>query len=261
MRRLFRLILYLGSLTCLLLMAASSAFGQCGFTNLNSSYCVDAPSFTLTGGTNYYINSTNTSTFNPATLGVGTHRVITTNGDADAYNVNTTGTFSPEPPVSATTVALGDDAQSGAIAIGFNFNFFGNDQTVVRIGSNGVLGFGTTGPYPSVAPVNEPLSDGGDPYHLIAFAWEDLKPNSGGTIRHFMTGSAPFRKFVVDFINVPQSGAGGNVTVQVQLHETTNVVEIHSTNVTFSDRSGTQGVESAAVSGFTLSYPVSGRND
>ena len=232
-------------------MAATSAFGQCTLTNLNSSYCVDAPSFTLTGGTNYYVNSTNTSTFNPATLGVGTHRVLTTNGEADAYYVSTTGTFSPEPPVGATTLALGDDAQSGAISIGFSFNFFGTDQTVVRIGSNGVLGLGATGSYPSVAAVNEPLSDGGDPNNLIAFAWEDLKPNSGGTIRYFSTGTAPFRKFVVDFINVPQSGSGGNVTVQVQLHETTNVVEIHSTNVTFSDRSGTQGVESGSFTAAT----------
>ena len=134
-------------------MAASSAFGQCSFTNLSSSYCVDAPSFTLTGGTNYYVNTTNTSIFNPGTLGAGTHRVLTTNGDADAYYVSTTGTFSPEPPVSATTVALADDAQSGAIGIGFTFNFFGTNQTFVRIGSNGVLGLGTSGPYPSVAPV------------------------------------------------------------------------------------------------------------
>src|SRR5688500_1687209 len=111
MRRQFRLILYLGSLSCSLLMSATSAFGQCDFTNLNSSYCIDAPSFTLTGGTSDYNKSKKTSVYCPTTVGVGTHRVSATNGDTVAYFVHTTGTFSPEPPVSATTVALGDDAQ------------------------------------------------------------------------------------------------------------------------------------------------------
>jgi len=164
MRSLYRLILYLGSFICSFLLAATTSFGQCSVTNLNPSYCVDDPSFTLTGGTNYYINNVNTSTFNPATLGAGTHRVVTTNGLANAYNVSTSGTFSPAAPVSPTNHTLGDNVETAPINIGFTFNFFGANYTQLRIGSNGVVGLGTT---PSVAAVNEALGDATDPDNLI----------------------------------------------------------------------------------------------
>src|SRR5690606_29115886 len=97
---------------------------------------------------------------------------------------------------------------------------------------------------------------------LIAVAWQDLKPNASATetIQHFVTGTAPFRKFVVDYIDVPQDGTGGNITVQLQIHETTNVIEIHSVNVSFTDRQATQGIESHGMPTGTLFYSA-GRND
>ncbi|MGC1240227.1 MAG: hypothetical protein WA874_01505, partial [Chryseosolibacter sp.] len=260
MRRLYPIIIYLGSLICSFLLAAPSAFAQCSFTNLNASYCVDDPAFTLTGGTNYYGNGVTGSTFNPATAGVGTHRIVTTNGLANAYTVSTSGTFSPEAAVSPTSHTLGNNAETLPINIGFTVNFFGNNYTQLRIGSNGVIGMGTA---PIITGVNEALGNNAEPDDLIAAAWEDLRPDVTATeiIRHFVTGTAPFRKFVVDYINVPQAGAGGNITVQVQIHETTNVIEIHSTSVNFTDRLATQGIESPGVPTFTLFYNVAGRND
>src|SRR5688500_11023347 len=198
MRRMYRINSYLGSFICAFLLAATTAFGQCSFTNLNSSYCVDDPSFTLTGGTNYYGNGVTGSTFNPSTAGVGTHRLVTTNGSADAYTVVTSGTFSLEAPVAPiSTETLADNAQSGQISIPFLFNFYGLAQSDLRIGSNGVVGFSNPTDH-NVAVVAEPLGDNTAPNNLIAIAWSDLKPNASSIIRYFTTGTAPFRKFVID---------------------------------------------------------------
>src|SRR5687767_14984712 len=91
-----------------LLCTSSVSFGQCAFTNLNSTYCVDDASFTLTGGTNYYGAGVSGTTFNPANAGAGIHQVVTTDGTTATYTVNTTGTFSPVTG-SGNLVALSDD--------------------------------------------------------------------------------------------------------------------------------------------------------
>src|SRR5690606_2440943 len=98
---------------------------------------------------------------------------------------------------------------------------------------------------------------------LIAVAWQDLRPDLSATeiIRYFVTGTAPFRRFVVDYIDVPQVGSGGPITAQAQLHETTNIIEIHSTNVNFTDQNATQGIESPGVPTFTLYYSHPSRNN
>src|SRR5690606_12074508 len=85
MRRLYRLFLYLSSFTCSFLLAASPSIAQCNLDNLNPSYCEDDPAFALTGGTNYWVNNTATSSFDPSALGTGTHRVVTTDGTALTY--------------------------------------------------------------------------------------------------------------------------------------------------------------------------------
>jgi hypothetical protein len=122
---------------CAFLLAANISFAQCSLSNLNASYCVDDPAFTLTGGTGYWINNDSTSYFDPAALGVGTHRVITTDQIASAYYVKTDGVFSPEPTAGVVTTLTPwlDNTQSAATNIGFDFNFYGFVFTQLRIGS------------------------------------------------------------------------------------------------------------------------------
>ncbi|MBT1686505.1 PKD-like domain-containing protein [Dawidia soli] len=241
-----------------LLMPAWDASAQCTFTNLDPSYCVDAPAFTLTGGTYYYGPGVTGSTFDPAAAGVGTHTLIATNGDANTYTISTAGTFNPLSSGAATTVNLLNDEQTAAIPIGFTFNFFGNDQTAVRIGSNGLIGFGPS----SVATSNNiALTTVTDPDNIIAAAWDDLDPTLGGTIDYFLTGTAPNRVFVVRYTNIRRAAALTLVTTQIQLHETTNIIEIHSPAVNLSSSSASQGIEGPQVGASTVSYVVPGRND
>ncbi|MDZ7608268.1 MAG: hypothetical protein U5K79_22410 [Cyclobacteriaceae bacterium] len=58
-----------------------NSYAQCAFTNLNASYCVTDPDFTLTGGTSYFGTGVSGTTFSPSIAGVGTHQIVTTDGD------------------------------------------------------------------------------------------------------------------------------------------------------------------------------------
>jgi hypothetical protein len=226
---------------------------QCSFTNLNSTYCAGDAAFTLSGGTNYYGNGVVGSVFNPAIAGVGTHKIVTTSGVASTYSIITSGVYSPVTPTSSTTLLLADNDEQ-QVSIGFTFNFFGSDYSQLRISSNGVLGLGT-GPTLTSINDNQTFQDGINPNNLIAVIWDDLIPDGSATIRYFVSGDAPFRKFIVDYINV--SGK----TAQAQLHETTNVIEIHTASATF-PTNGSQGIEGEDLgSGITNAYVVPGRNN
>jgi len=100
-----------------------------------------------------------------------------------------------------------------------------------------------------------------DPNAIIAFAWDDLDPSSGGSIEYFTTGTAPNRKFVLSLTNVPHYGcASCLVTMQVVLEEGTDAIEFHNTRVNNHGTTGTmtQGIEDdSGLRGLT----VSGRNE
>jgi gliding motility-associated-like protein len=147
---------------------------------------------------------------------------------------------------TGTPVSLGDDQLSAALPIGFSFNFYCNNYTQFFISSNGYVTFTNTG-FGSGCCNGQQLPDPTDPNNLIALCWEDLNPSNGGTIEYFTTGTAPNRKLVVNFLNVPLFGnTDSTQTVQLILYETSNVVEIHTTRIT-SDLFGfnimTQGME------------------
>ncbi len=174
---------------------------------------------------------------------------------------NSTITFAPQAVSgSATTVSLSDDAVSGFQPIGFTFNFFCNDYTDFRISSNGFITFNNSGSNGCCSGQNIP--NGSNPNNLIAFAWEDLDPGNGGQpaenlIRYETIGTAPNRILIVDFFNVDHYPNNNNVTVQLLLYETTNVIEIHTTNMPSDGGRHTMGIENANG---TVAYTVAGRN-
>ncbi|MEM9024163.1 MAG: SprB repeat-containing protein, partial [Bacteroidota bacterium] len=99
--------------------------------------------------------------------------------------------------------------------------------------------------------------DAGDPNNLIAFAWEDLNPANGGTVEYYTDGVAPNRILVVNFIDVPHFPNVNLVTSQVVLYETSNIIQIHTTNMPSDGGAHTMGIENA---GGTTAFAVSGRN-
>lgn len=102
-----------------------------------------------------------------------------------------------------------DDDISAPINLGFSFSFGSTSYTTVQIMSNGRLqfangycGFGTQSVGP---PRSYP-----DPYpnanlvRTMRVYGADLDPSAGGTVRYATLGTAPNRRFVVTWSNVPE---------------------------------------------------------
>ena len=164
-----------------------------------------------------------------------------------AYIVDQTGTFAPLPsPIAGTPVSLTDDDVSGALPIGFNFDFYGNTYSNFYISSNGFLTFNAGSPNGCCSGQNLPNATA--PNNLIAFAWEDLDPGNGGQpaenlVQYTTIGTAPNRVLVAEYFNVDHWSNGSNMTAQVHLYETSNIIEVHTANMPSDGGLHTQGIE------------------
>lgn len=131
-------------------------------------------------------------------------------------------------PTTGTNIPLTDDAYSGAINIGFPFEFFGVPYNQIYVSSNGWAGFSPplTGDY---TPESFPTCNG--PNLGIMACWQDFNPGTGGSVRYTTTGTAPNRRFIISWVNVPFfSTCSTTSTFQIHLFETTNVIEVHLIN-------------------------------
>lgn len=127
---------------------------------------------------------------------------------------------------SGTAILLGDDEVSGAIPLGFSFDYFGSPYSDVYVSSNGFL---TVLPGQSNGCcIGLPIPTPGDPDGVIAGWWEDLFPPGAGTIQYQTLGTTPNQIFIVQFTGVAHCcGSADPVTMQFKLFETTNVIEVH----------------------------------
>src|SRR6267143_1805268 len=167
---------------------------------------------------------------------------------APTYTVSSVP-FTPEPAPAKFLLSC-DDCVAYDTPLGFDFKYFGNTYNTVHVSSNGSVGFdrsigngccsGGGIPQPFDAPYN----------NMISVAWTDL--NSGALnsdIRYETQGTAPNRKFVLQFNNVPEYYNGpGRVTAQLVLAEGSNDITIYTfsnTIVTNVWHPVTQGIENA----------------
>ena len=135
-----------------------------------------------------------------------------------------------DPPYAYTlgTVAIntGDDTYAPNIPIGFSFNFYGNNYTTCKIASNGFITFdqGETAPYNP----NGSIPAASLPLNAIMAVYSDINPSTCGQIRYTTQGSAPCRKFVVNFDHVCQFSCTSQiVTSQIVLYEGSNAIEVY----------------------------------
>ncbi|MGH1335814.1 MAG: T9SS type B sorting domain-containing protein [Aureispira sp.] len=149
-----------------------------------------------------------------------------------------------------------DDGISGALPIGFSFDFFCNTYTQFVMSTNGFISFDLNAPNGCCS--GDFIPDAFGPNNLIALAWEDLNL-TGDALEYFTVGTAPNRILVVNYTTVSHHPAPSNqpITVQALLYETTNVIEIHTTTQPDPNGNHTQGIEN--VDG-TLGFAVPGRN-
>jgi hypothetical protein len=164
--------------------------------------------------------------------------------------------FAPEAIPSIAPYPITDDGYipDRDMPLGFNFTFEGNTYNKVNVYMNGFLLFGT-------AP-GAGFSDAGNiaavanPNNIIALGWSDWSPQlAPDAIRYETRGTAPNRRFVLQYNNVPEyfsaskPGAvvptAGRFTSQVVLYEGSNDIVIYTTQLTLSisNRMATQGIE------------------
>lgn len=168
--------------------------------------------------------------------------------------------FSPVVP-GGNLVTLSDDSQDGPFPIGFTFCFFGNQYTQFWLGSNGWISFsgGQPNTFTSAAIPN---TGANIPKNCIMGPWQDWHPGIGGQIRYQTIGTAPCRRLVVSWTNVPMySCTNLNGTFQIILYEGTNIIENHITNKpncpSWAGGTAVQGIHNLAG---TVAFVVSGRN-
>ncbi len=133
-----------------------------------------------------------------------------------------------------------DDAYSPIIDLGFTFCFFGEEKTQIVIGDNGLISFNL--PYASVSPggAQWQLDPSWDvpsaslPEDAVFGAFHDLFIVEGGEITYGVTGTAPFRAFVINYKAVAQysasQGCTDPTTQQIVLHETSNFIDVYLTD-------------------------------
>ncbi|MBQ4820612.1 immunoglobulin-like domain-containing protein [Aquimarina sp. MMG016] len=173
------------------------------------------------------------------------------------YTVDQTGTFNREDiSATGTEIILGDDEVSDALPIGFEFAFYGNLYNNFYISSNGFITF--TDNSDDGCCEGQVLPDTSVPNNLIAFDWDDYDPTEGGTVRYETIGMAPNRILIMEFDNIAHiDDITQGSTTQVKLFETTNRIEIHTTNIPDVSNIKTQGLEN--IDG-TAAITVTGRN-
>ncbi len=74
-------------------------------------------------------------------------------------------------------LASGDDSNSGALPIGFAFNYYGTDYTTFNVCSNGWLSFTST----ATAYSNSAIPSVSAPLNMLAPFWDDLNLNAAGS--------------------------------------------------------------------------------
>jgi hypothetical protein len=131
--------------------------------------------------------------------------------------------------------------------IGFTFKFFGQSYDKINIGSNGIIGFGVDNMRDGccqgiLIPSNDFYNN------VIALGQNDWMPNAvQKAIRYETRGTAPNRRYVLQYTNVPEGGGNGRLTVQIVLSEGSNDITIYTTSLstTLRTRLFTQGIENS----------------
>lgn len=145
-----------------------------------------------------------------------------------------------------TEVSLGDD-EAVDITLPLNFDFYGETQNSVKISSNGYLTFGNDG----TNYYNDSIPRSYGVNNLIAPFWDDLNPNSGGSIYYYH--DAAQERFIVQYQDIPRYEVEGSLTFQTILNADGSIVfqyddlnaTLDSATIGIENADGTKGVEVA----------------
>lgn len=122
-----------------------------------------------------------------------------------------------------------DDLFAVKLDLPFKFCFYNQNFDALVVGSNGMVTFDLSQlgniNYPNVQWQNPSASL---PKNSIFGVYHDIVFSSGDTseIYYSTIGTAPYRKFVINFFDGRVAGCTDRSSSQIVLHETTNVIEV-----------------------------------
>ncbi len=158
-------------------------------------------------------------------------------------------TFTPLTDATAVTSLEADDALSLSLPVGFDFTFYGTTYSTLKASSNGFLTFNPTH---TSSPYRNNIS-GTSLTHAIMPFWDDLDGrNTGAQASYKVTGSSPNRVYTFEWLNFGRVGSSGQVSFQVSLHETTNVIELVYGPGVLGSSSASIGIKRVATDFFSL---------
>ncbi len=146
-------------------------------------------------------------------------------------------------------VGLEDDSTVGPVDIGFNFPFYGEEQSQIFISSNGFISFDNS--QDSGCCAGQPLPAQDHINHIIAWLWYDLHPGDGSAYYQLVEPG----RFVIQFDNYGEwLGEGlidaqlilehsGQITLQYNNIENNMLVELASIGI--ENRDGSDGLQVA----------------
>jgi hypothetical protein len=208
----------------------TSASGSPSLCNINliagNTYYIMIDTWPLPNCTNFNILITNSSVSPTCNLN---------------YSINSIA-YSPDP-YTGTNIALpiDDRFSSSYIPIGFPFCYDGIQYSQLLVSSNSYvifdpIGCSTNLPAENAAPggysgwiidAAAPNTTNA-PRNSIMFPFHDTDPAVGGTIRYQVLGTAPDRRFILSYENIPYFSCNSIFfTGQLKLFETTNHIEVH----------------------------------
>lgn len=145
------------------------------------------------------------------------------------YNV-TQIPYNPDPFTQGTPLLMNiDDIYSTPIALPFPICFFDSTFDSLVIGTNGIVSFDLSNANGFCQwSITNPIPSANYSNYTILGPMQDIDPSQGGTIRTAVAGTAPFRRFIVSYYQVPMFSCTNNLfSEQIILYETTNIIEMH----------------------------------
>lgn len=132
-------------------------------------------------------------------------------------------------PAAHARLSLGDNTFS-QLALPFAFTFYGKSYSTLYVSSNGFVGFLNSG---LTTAVNTALPAAAVPNAAIYPYWDDLNPARGGYVSAALIGSAPNRKVVISWADVPWGNQDIKLrfSFQVILFEGSNDIVFQYANV------------------------------
>ncbi|MCW5900382.1 MAG: hypothetical protein KIT10_14035 [Flavobacteriales bacterium] len=130
-------------------------------------------------------------------------------------------------PHAGTQLFLSDDIHSTVIPIGFSFCYNGANYTQCLISSNNYITFNTANASTYSSWVTQAIPTNNPIYvtNAIHSPWQDIHPGIGGNIRYQTVGTAPNRRFIASYFNVPMYDCPSQLyTSQTILYEGSNCI-------------------------------------